>query len=233
MNLRHWSLSFVFLSSNALLAFSPLTAALDLRPSWSPQKSEVRAENEMALAYQVNDQIKLSYVQEFNAPFGLKSGYLKTENTITKRLRVENRIFLPTDPAERELTFNGGFRPIVAYTLWGDESRGIELSESVVARWYREALENSSYENRVELVPFYSLFQDRLALKLPLVWQLINNRTSWDHLLWINPEVTYAVDEHVRVGVAYYSESFTRPNGMDIISAFQQGTIQMVMQASL
>ncbi len=222
------------LLSHFTFAASLYEASVDLRPSWSPKKNDSRFENEFALNYRATENLNLSYVQEFQTPpFELRDGYFKTEQKLSHRIRLETRSILPTNSVEREKPLNFAFRPILTFVLIGEESRSIELSESIVARWYRESLENNFFENRMELISKYSFFSEKLLLKLPIVWQSLKRKELVEQILWISSEVIYALDESISVGLAFYSENLITENGFRLIGALEEGTVQAVLQARM
>ena len=96
---------------------------------------------------------------------------------------------------------------------------------------------NRAFENRLELIPKFSLWGDRVSLKTPVIFQLLRNREfpgspAWGYLVWINPEILITVAEKTSVGLSYYSETFVGTDQASFVEGLRNGVAQFVFQQS-
>lgn len=251
-----WLLAFVSsLGSSATDMF--LQGSLDFRPSWTTSKGSLHTENEAALFLQIQKDISAGYVQEFQTNLyhategvGLeaKDGYLKGVFTINQYFEVEPRIILPTSLSERTAGLAAAVRPILKGRYAWDSGWVMELWESPVIPFYSKAgwedgsdfIANRAFENRVEWIVQKNFFGERLTLRIPLIWQQINYRKyqenalhqdTGESLLWINPELIYALSENTAFGLAYYSDNFVGEEN-SFSRGIERGVTQFVFQES-
>ncbi len=255
-------------SSSSL--FSRLSGSLELRPSWISAKGSFHSENEFGLEYQVGENRTLGYVQEFRASFynpksnpaeGLKpslgDGYLRAEfadvlRVLNLSVTYEPRFYLPTSFNERAAGFLAGTRQYLKFNFAVSQSLSLFFWEVPILAAYSkngfladgEFAANRQFENRIELGPLFSFFQDTIKLKMPLILQSLKypsfhasakNNDSWVHQLAFYPEVLVRVAKNTQVGLAYCSDSliaddFSREN---LGPGFKNGVIQFVLQQSL
>ncbi len=244
----------IFLASAPLRAATVLSGYVDFRPSWTGTKGSVHTENELGAAYSLSETSSLAYVQEFRTnlyqggdEFALRDGSLRgiwdnLGDTALGRLSFEARAILPTDSSERNAGLRGTLRPIAKLSWEITSSFGLELWESPVMPWYgRDGVDtedgpaaNRAFENRLELIPRFRLFGDKVSLRLPLIYQALRLRpyqqaAAWKHVLWVNPELLVSVAEGTSVGASYYSETFVG-DGADLSAGLKSGVAQLVFQ---
>lgn len=230
-----------------------LEAYVDLRPSWSAAANELHTENEVGASAKLSETSALGYVQEFRTNlwnggenFTLKDGYLRGQwDRIAREgnfsLGFEPRLILPTNPAERQAGLRTALRAIAKFAWQFTSAFTLEVWESPIFPWYGQdddgARANRAFENRLELIPKFSLWGDRISVKTPLIFQAWRNRSftgtaPWSYLLWVNPEILVTVAEKTSVGVSYYSETFVGTDQASLAEGLRSGVAQFVFQQS-
>lgn len=190
----------------------------------------------------------------------LDSGAIKTKvDNIWKSdidglaLSYENRVSLPVDQASQD---RGMITIILNYIKLSKrvtDNLKFTLSEVVIPMIHKqsgvvsidgEALANRVFENRVYFIADVQL-TDKLSLSMPLMFHQsrtanfrsdASNNASWSFHVWISPELDYALNDHLTLGLAYYNnDSFFTPNlsSAQFGQALESGEFQFVLIASL
>ena len=245
--------------SPSIAAPSTITGAIDVRPSWGIGSSDPRLENEAALKYAFSPKVSLGYVQEFwttgpssNGPgsFNMlpKDGYVRTDVTPF----AEWRVYLPTDELERSRGFLSSLRNYLKLHLPLSPRLQLTIMEVPIVYAYQGrgqtidgvSMANRLFENRVYLTPSVSAFENRLTVSLPIIFQAeryqefqasaqFDNR--WRYLLWIYPEMIFAIDPTTALGLAYYSENLIADDlsKLSVSEGLRSGIFQLVFQKTI
>ena len=155
----------------------------------------------------------MGYVQEFKAKgLGIERGdgyarwewgfytlrfYLPKEDRVTS---LQNRFYFP-------------------WALTGHFA--LSLTEIPIFHVFSSLL----WENRSEWALEMTFLREKLRARLPLIVQNIRNQDrSWEHLVWVSPEVIYSIGEKTGLGVAYNNDGMT---------PLKEGAIQLVLQQAI
>jgi len=193
-----------------------------------------------------------------NAGMDLKvlDGFLRTrlKNLLVNdnlSLSYENRVYLPTAASQRDRGLITAIRNYATISQKLNDTVSLTLQEIPVLYFYSQSgfgdEANKGFENRIYLIADINLAQD-VSFSLPLLYYATRYRSyattakyddSWGHLLYTWPEITVRVHPNAELGFAYMSENFLTEgpagavNGVDIGSAFSNGTAQIVLRANL
>lgn len=159
----------------------------------------------------------------------------------------EGRAYLPTFAARRDAGMITAIRNYFTLgtklTPWAT----LTFTETPIAHVFADnafkGKANPLFENRFQGKATFNL-TSQLTLGLPLIWQSTKMRESvgasksgiWDNLVWINPEVFYALDSNYTLGLAYYDLSGLTKNDLSdlqIMEGLRDGVVQFIFKASL
>ncbi|MFM8268784.1 MAG: hypothetical protein ACKN9V_01235 [Pseudomonadota bacterium] len=186
--------------------------------------------------------------------FIAQDGYLDwTRNQIfeskdkTLSLAYEGRLMVPTLGARREAGMITALRTYFILSKKLSESVSLTFLEIPIVHAFSQASHNGKanpiVENRVGLQVSFNLSKD-LSFSFPLLWSATKMRVASgnkssgaiENFVWINPELSYAVDSHYSLGMGYYDSSSLMSSDL---SAFQigegleDGVVQVFLRASL
>jgi len=240
---------------------SKVFGTLDLRGEYYSLNGQFDTANYAELGYQFNPDVKLSYYQGFDSnlkdsPVGdgrgglnavLDQGFIHTKvNNILKSgdwaFHYESRVYIPTwapEIAQGNIT-----RFYNAFKLSRSITPGIKLTVTEVAmpQVFRTAgvgsKANSWYQNRLYLIGDFTL-SSKLSLSVPILWYQTKNREfagasnsgTWEHLVYIWPELDYALTENLSLGLAYQSGNLMKADlsGMTLSDGFKTGNFQFAL----
>lgn len=184
-------------------------------------------------------------------------GYLKGEWKDAWKLgrtgfSYETRVYLPTHAPERDAGLITALRNYAKISYEASDNLEFTLWEVPILHVYNrpgtEGAEgpeaNPLFENRIYLSTNLSFFDKKLNLKIPIILQTIRHASfsegskhndSWSHVLWVYPELTYALSEKTSIGLGYYSENLIADDfsASDFAGGFQKGITQIIFQQSL
>lgn len=186
----------------------------------------------------------------------LFEGYLKAKaNNVYQAgnlyLSYEARQYFPTWSLKRDAGMLTALRNYAKVKYQLTSAVALTAEEVPVIHFYKQAgaigakgpAANPFFENRAS-VGFDYAFSDKVKLNLPLLVssvrtraydKLAANNDSWNHKIWVNPEIFYSVNSNVVVGMGYYSDSLVKSNFSDtaIGDGFNQGTTQFIFSTNL
>lgn len=225
-----------------------------------------RMENAAELGYRFNPKLQLTYKQEVwgnlvqpgssAAPnnFFIRDGWVDVlcDKVISSEdqslfFTYEGRAYLPTFETRRNA---GMVTAIRNYATVGKKLASwmtVSATETPIAHFYSQdsfmGKANPAFENRFQLKAGINL-TSKLSVSLPLIWQATKMRTSqgaaksgiWDNYVWMNPEIFYAVDPHLVMGLGYYDVGSLIKNDLSDIQigdGLRDGVVQMIFKAML
>ena len=168
-------------------------------------------------------------------------------------LAYENRVYLPVDSGSQSKGLITSVRNYLKLSKTFSDRFKMTLSDAVITFISSRAgnissnglaTANSTFENRIYLMADIQLTQ-KLSLSIPLMFHQTrtanyradaSNNAAWSFLVWTSPELDYAVNDHLTLGLSYYNnESFFSSNlsKAQFGQAFESGEIQLVLTASL
>lgn len=166
-------------------------------------------------------------------------------------LHYEARLWLPTYSVRRNAGMIVGLRQSLRLKQELGPYAAISLEEIAVPHiWSRPGNNsatapeaNPAYENRVYLTVDWKP-TSKVKLSVPFILTSIRyrdfqpkarNNDSWGHKVWLYPELTYAVNPNITVGLAYYSDNLVVSNFSDttIAAGLEKGITQVILNASL
>jgi hypothetical protein len=190
----------------------------------------------------------------------LDAGAIKTKvNNIWKSdsdglaLSYENRVYLPVDEASQSRGMITAIRNYIKLSKSVTDNLKFTLSEIAIPMIHNQsgivssvggASANKVFENRVYFIADLQLTQ-KLSLSMPLMFHQSRtanfrsdaaNNASWSFHVWTSPELDYAVNDNLTLGLAYYNnDSFFTPNlsKAQFGQALESGEFQFVLTASL
>lgn len=190
----------------------------------------------------------------------LDAGAIRTKvNNIWKddsrglSLGYENRIYLPVDEPSQSHGMISAVRNYVKLSKKVNDQLKLTLSEVATPMFHNRAgtistagiaSANKVFENRVYFITDIQL-SEKLSLSVPLMFHQTRtadfrsdaaNNASWSFLVWTSPELDYAVNDNLTLGLAYYNnDSFFTPNlsKAQFGQALESGEFQFVLTASL
>lgn len=217
---------------------------LELRPTYINSSDTTRTENEVGLGMRWNETNTASFVQEFQInpnEAGLGDAYLKGEfPKLFKSSRLsfdyEPRLYLPVSQGNRDQGFIGAARNYfkLETPLTANVSLGIweipifyaysrsstDLSTGIVV--------NPWFENQIEFLAFFSFFDDKLKIKVPLIVQSIFQRdTDSTQVVKLYPEAIFAVTSQLGIGAGYSTDNLIAEDG------FGKGWGQLIVNYAL
>lgn len=242
---------------------------IDLRPGWYGADNSASAENEAALQYKLGKNRTVGYTQEFSNSFFSNSkpdtgfgltigdGYLWAQATelfkvpgLPITVDYDPRVYLPTLGQARYQSFMLSTRQYLKAKWQVTDNVQLFVWEAPVFSWYRDRgyeqdgamYANHLYENRIEVGAQLGFLQDKLRIRLPIIWQAYANydfdATAWNNGrwtsdVWISPEVVFDVASATTVGLAYYSANIagdeeTRTPTLN--TGIHDGVVQAVIQ---
>ena len=105
------------------------------------------------------------------------------------------------------------------------------------------AVANPAYQNRLYLIADFDI-TPKLSLSIPiLAYQTkyrdysadAKNSDSWRSMIYIWPELDYALNENLTLGVAYYSDNLLKSNlsKWTVGDGLEKGAVQFVITTNL
>jgi hypothetical protein len=190
----------------------------------------------------------------------LDAGAIKTKvNNIWKNdveglsLAYENRIYIPVDEASQNRGLITSVRNYLKLSKSFSDNFKLTLNEIVIPMIHSrsgnisssgQAVANGVFENRVYLVTDVQL-TSKLSLSVPVMFHQTRtanfrsdaaNNAAWSFHVWTSPELDYAVNDNLTLGLSYYNnDSFFTPNlsKAQFGQALESGEFQFVLTASL
>jgi len=166
-------------------------------------------------------------------------------------LHYEARLWLPTFSVRRNAGMIVGLRQALRLKQELGPYMAVSLEEIAVPHiWSRPGNDipsapeaNPAYENRVYLT-FDWKPTSKVKFSVPFILTSIRyrdyqpkarNNDSWGHKVWLYPELTYAVNPNITVGLAYYSDNLVLSNfgGTQVATGLEKGISQLILNASL
>jgi hypothetical protein len=168
-------------------------------------------------------------------------------------LSYENRIYLPVDLGSQSKGIITSIRNYLKLSKSVSDNIKVTLSDAVIPIINSRSGNSSSagvftsnniFENRVYLITDIQL-TEKLSLSIPVMFHQTraanyrseaSNNAAWSFLVWTSPELDYAVNDHLTLGLSYYNnESFFSSNlsKAQFRQAFESGEVQFVLTASL
>lgn len=165
----------------------------------------------------------------------------------TLTLSYEGRLYVPTFSSRREAGMITAFRNYLILGKKLNDVVSVTLVEAPIVHAYSQSAHNGKanplVENRVTLEVAFNL-TSKLNFSLPMAWSATKmrrapgqiNSDSIQNFVWINPELSYAVDANYALGVGYYDTTSLIKSDF---SAFQvgegleDGVVQCFLRASL
>jgi len=163
----------------------------------------------------------------------------------------EGRVWMPTYSVRRDAGMIVALRNAARIKQSLTSTVSVSLEEIAVGHVFSRSGNvgkngpeaNPWYENRVYLT-FEVKPTQSLKFSLPFILTSIKyrdfqagakNNDSWGHKVWLYPELTYAIDKHVSVGLAYYSDNLVLANfgGTTINAGLEKGITQVILNATL
>jgi len=179
--------------------------------------------------------------------FSVLSDKFWTSEDRTVFLTYEGRAYLPTFAARRSAGMLTAVRNYFTLGKKLNPVTTVSITETPVVHVFNQnafsGKANPLFENRMQAKVSFQL-TDQLALGFPLIWQATKMRTSlgasksgvWDHYLWINPEILYALNTQTTLGLAYYDLGSLTKNDLSdlsIMEGLRDGVVQFIFKASL
>lgn len=161
---------------------------------------------------------------------------------------IQPRVYLPFDAAKRDNGYVGTLR------TYFDIRRKFSPSFAVVGSFiplihaYSEASTLDNKANKAFELRYYVTAVAALADKLSLIFPVkleqaryrdagagVADSNGWGYKLYLAPEMYYAVDDNLSVGVGFESASFVGKDfsGFDVANAMESGKLQVILQASI
>lgn len=241
-----------------------LIGILDLRPSVQAADGGLYSENTLEVGYKFDKTVAVSFAQFFNTNLLDKSPGTTGINLtlpgafIRTRLSklytngdfnfgMQNRIYLPYTQAERN---NGKVASIRQYLTFSQKLSNVftvTAMEIPILHVYTRAGTGSAampiFENRVYLITDINI-TDKLSLSLPVMFHVTKyrnfvagakNNSATTYFMWINPELGYAINDNLSVGVGYYSDNLVKSDlsGMDVSAGLKAGIAQAFVTMNL
>lgn len=164
----------------------------------------------------------------------------------------ESRAYFPTHAPERDAGLITALRNYAKLSFRATETLELSLWEVPIVHIYSRSGStgaegpeaNPIFESRVYLSTNFSFFNKKLSFKIPLILQTIRHASfaegakhnnSWSHILWVYPELTYALSEKMSIGLGYYSENLIVDNfsKTSFSRGLQKGVTQFIFQQSI
>ncbi len=158
----------------------------------------------------------------------------------------EPRVYLPVNYGLKGTGYIGSLRNYFKFKKNLTSNIDVTLMEIPIFHTYNTAGQFNTFtgktevypgfENRVYLIFDFRLLNDKLAISVPFNWNTVFYRNytlagaksgSNDNILWMNPEVTYSVADHVDLGVAYQTADISETDGLS------NGFFQLVLRTTL
>lgn len=190
----------------------------------------------------------------------LDAGAVKTKvNNIWKNesqglsLGYENRVYLPVDEGSQIRGLITSVRNYFKLSKALNDEVKFTVSEVLIPMIHSrsgtvssdgKAAANGIFENRLQLITDIQL-TEKLSLSVPVMFHQTRtanfrsdaaNNAAWSFLVWTSPELDYAVNDNLTLGLAYYNnDSFFTPNlsKAQFGQALESGEFQFVLTASL
>lgn len=232
---------------------------------YAPVNGDLDAWNLARLGYQFTENFNLSYNQillndyktqkneGFN--FRLDDAYLRLKwNEAFKikapdlKVGLEQRYYIPTSSSSSQKTMVTGLRNRLLTTVKVTNAFSLGLEESPIVFWYRDAASasgpNELLRNYVVVTPTLTGMKGKLNFYFPIYYQTslyrksfggINNRGADKHQVFLWPEITYALNDNLELGVAavtgnLISDDFAR---IELASAFKDVSTALEVTLSL
>lgn len=158
-------------------------------------------------------------------------------------ISYENRFYVPVAGYDQEAGMILLSRNYFKFRKQFSSQFALTFMEIPIVQLYRtagyfsgaNARANAAFENRVYLIGEVN-FTDKLSLVLPVMFhqtkyrsfaQNARNDDAWTFFFWINPEITYSIDNNFSVGLGYYSDNLLNASG------FEDGITQLAFTAAL
>lgn len=245
-------------------ATSKPMASVDLRPSWTTKSGEIHNENTLLGGYQFSPKLSVYGVYNFMSNIYNPEkdlGFDQTSYDLSLRTKLpglftfrdtgivfgyENRIYLPVTDGNRTAGMIATVRSYLSLSKSFGDFYKVTLVELPIFHIFKTAGVGASanpwYENRVYLVNSFQLTKS-LSLAVPFYlysklgreFSAASNSEKWTHRIDIYPEITYAVNDNISVGLAYYSDNLITSDFGDttISKGLEDGVVQFSVAASL
>jgi hypothetical protein len=161
------------------------------------------------------------------------------------------RFYLPQNPVSREAGLITLHRSNFQLKKTITDSFSLSLFEIPLAFLYTdpgyvkltgEEVANPIFQNRIYLVADIN-FTDKLSLSIPLMFYQTRysnyrpgatNNDAWVNAVYTWPELDYAIDDHMTIGIAFYTDSLVDTHyNQTFDKAFQNGVYQLVFVYNL
>lgn len=166
-------------------------------------------------------------------------------------LSYEQRLYLPTAQRDRDQGMIAVSRNYIKFAKAISPDVSVILMDlPILAAYDRPGflrgttpVANPIFQNRIYLLTSIN-FTKSLNLVLPIMFHQTRYRDfmptarandGWDFMVWTYPELTLTVNGNLTFGLAYYSDSFVKPDlsGFTIGQGFENGIVQLVATAYL
>jgi hypothetical protein len=166
-------------------------------------------------------------------------------------LSYEQRLYVPVAAYDQEAGMIALSRNYFKLKKKFSDSFSLSFYEILVPSFYQRAgfvgatgpAAVAAFENRVYVMPAIT-FSSKLSLVFPIMFHQTRyrdfqagarNNDSWRFFLWINPELTYAVNDNFSVGLGYYSDNLIKNDlsAITIGDGLKNGITQLAFTAEL
>jgi hypothetical protein len=165
----------------------------------------------------------------------------------TLSLSYEGRLFVPTMASRQQA---GMITALRTYFILGKklgETVSLNLVEAPIIHAYSQASHggkaNPLIENRIGLQVSFNLSKE-LSFTIPLSWSATKMRSApgnkssnaVEHFVWVNPELSYAVNSNYSFGMGYYDTTSLISSDLSsfqIGEGLEDGVVQVFLRASL
>lgn len=192
-----------------------------------------------------------SAVRVFDGYFYAQWNELPLSSVYRVTFDFEPRLYLPTDPMKRGPGFLTQARAYFKVRSRVGEQLTFLFMEVPILHLYSRAgsgsgspndpaFANPVFENRVYFAVIATSPDKRWSIYFPVILGSTRYASyaagatlndSWDHQIWIYPELLFQATDELSVGVGYESRSFINSGGM-ILNALGLGSLQGIVRLS-
>lgn len=235
-----------------------LEGYVELRPSWVPNDSAVRLENNVYFGPRFSNGWLLAYRQEFQNDLAggqgrditLGDGWIEySAYPAVQRgpftVNAEFHGIVPVASAATETKLVAGARTYLEGMVAVLPRVG--LFSRLMPRWNvygsgQPTADRILFENQFEIGPYANFFSDKLTLRLLARWtlgriQAVGGAAQWQHQLQLTPEVRYQFSPQLVLGLGQCSGSMIESDfggkADGFASAFRESTWQFIVQVTL
>ncbi|NBX92121.1 MAG: hypothetical protein EBQ85_02690 [Proteobacteria bacterium] len=162
-------------------------------------------------------------------------------------ISYDARVYVPTFTPRRDAGMVTAIRNYLIVGKKLNETFSLVFVETPILHVYDRAVHegraNPLAENRMTFEVDINL-TSKLALSLPVIWSAMKMRAaegvsgsgSTDSFIWVNPELSYSVNDNLTMGLGYYDTSSLIKadfSSFQIFEGLEDAVVQMFLRASL